>query len=75
MKHDTVENCTVHMHKQHGFFIPDVEYLKDAKGILTYLGLKVVVFHYLTFCLAIQKLMIIMKFFFQIPNCLCHRSG
>ncbi|KAI4316227.1 hypothetical protein L6164_024226 [Bauhinia variegata] len=39
--HDTIESCMVHMHKQHGFFIPDVEYLKDPKGLLTYLGLKV----------------------------------
>lgn len=39
--HDTIENCMVHMHKHHGFFIPDVEYLKDPKGLLTYLGLKV----------------------------------
>ena len=38
---NTVESCIVHMHKQHGFFIPDVEYLKDPKGLLTYLGLKV----------------------------------
>jgi len=37
----TIENCMVHMHKHHGFFIPDVEYLKDPKGLLTYLGLKV----------------------------------
>ncbi|GLT67556.1 hypothetical protein SLA2020_398540 [Shorea laevis] len=29
------------MHKQHGFFIPDVEYLKDPEGLLTSLGLKV----------------------------------
>ncbi|XP_062164451.1 cytoplasmic 60S subunit biogenesis factor REI1 homolog 1 [Alnus glutinosa] len=41
LEHDTIESCMVHMHKQHGFFIPDVEYLKDAKGLLTYLGLKV----------------------------------
>lgn len=41
MKHDTVENCTIHMHKKHGFFIPDIEYLKDPKGFITYLGLKV----------------------------------
>ncbi|KAK6915357.1 Zinc finger, double-stranded RNA binding [Dillenia turbinata] len=40
-KHDTIESCMVHMHKQHGFFIPDVEYLKDPKGLLTFLGLKV----------------------------------
>ncbi|KAF5456600.1 hypothetical protein F2P56_026067 [Juglans regia] len=41
LKHDTIESCIVHMHKQHGFFIPDIEYLKDPKGFLTYLGLKV----------------------------------
>lgn len=40
-EHGTIENCMVHMHKHHGFFIPDVEYLKDPKGLLTYLGLKV----------------------------------
>ncbi|KAK4374233.1 hypothetical protein RND71_004910 [Anisodus tanguticus] len=40
-EHKTIESCMVHMHKQHGFFIPDVEYLKDPKGFLTYLGLKV----------------------------------
>ena len=38
---NTIERCIVHTHKQHGFFIPDVEYLKDPKGLLTYLGLKV----------------------------------
>ncbi|KAL6549701.1 Cytoplasmic 60S subunit biogenesis factor REI1 2 [Orobanche minor] len=37
----TIESCMVHMHKQHGFFIPDIEYLKDPKGLLTYLSLKV----------------------------------
>lgn len=41
LEHDTIESCMVHMHKHHGFFIPDVEYLKDPKGLLTYLGLKV----------------------------------
>ncbi|KAL2318279.1 hypothetical protein Fmac_032155 [Flemingia macrophylla] len=40
-EHKTIEDCIVHMHKHHGFFIPDVEYLKDPKGLLTYLGLKV----------------------------------
>ena len=42
LPHDAIENCMVHMHKCHGFFIPDVEYLKDPKGLLTYLGLKVI---------------------------------
>ncbi|KAM7267923.1 hypothetical protein ACFE04_010089 [Oxalis oulophora] len=41
VQHDNIESCIVHMHKQHGFFIPDVEYLKDPIGLLTYLGLKV----------------------------------
>ncbi|CAN0860112.1 Cytoplasmic 60S subunit biogenesis factor REI1 homolog 1 [Linum grandiflorum] len=40
-QNDSIEACMVHMHKHHGFFIPDVEYLKDPKGLLTYLGLKV----------------------------------
>ncbi|CAH8274714.1 unnamed protein product [Arabidopsis lyrata] len=39
--HKTLESCMVHMHKHHGFFIPDIEYLKDPEGLLTYLGLKV----------------------------------
>ncbi|GFP81610.1 zinc finger protein 622 [Phtheirospermum japonicum] len=41
LEHDTIESCMVHMHKHHGFFIPDIEYLKDPKGLLTYLSLKV----------------------------------
>ncbi|KAE8682526.1 ZNF622 protein [Hibiscus syriacus] len=41
LEHDTIVSCMVHMHKLHGFFIPDVEYLKDPEGLLTYLGLKV----------------------------------
>lgn len=45
-KHKTIERCMVHMHKFHGFFIPDIEYLKDPKGFLTYLGLKVSLSHH-----------------------------
>ncbi|KAL5974015.1 hypothetical protein ACLOJK_030677 [Asimina triloba] len=41
LKHKNIESCMVHMHKRHGFFIPDVEYLKDPEGLLTYVGLKV----------------------------------
>ncbi|OVA16307.1 zinc finger protein [Macleaya cordata] len=41
LMHDSIEICMVHMHKRHGFFIPDIEFLKDPKGLLTYLGLKV----------------------------------
>ena len=52
VEHDTIESCMVHMHKHHGFFIPDVEYLKDPKGLLTYLGLKVlkILFYFQYFC-------------------------
>lgn len=41
LKHDNIEDCMIHMHKKHGFFIPDSEYLKDPSGLLTYVGLKV----------------------------------
>ncbi|GLT85159.1 hypothetical protein SLE2022_033550 [Rubroshorea leprosula] len=41
LEHDSIENCMIHMHKQHGFFIRDVEYLKDPEGLLICLGLKV----------------------------------
>ncbi|PWA76765.1 zinc finger protein [Artemisia annua] len=40
-EHETIESCMVHLHKHHGFFVPDIEYLKDPTGFLTYLGLKV----------------------------------
>ncbi|XP_076928481.1 cytoplasmic 60S subunit biogenesis factor REI1 homolog 2-like [Bidens hawaiensis] len=40
-EHKTIESCMIHLHKSHGLFIPDVEYLKDAGGFFTYLGLKV----------------------------------
>lgn len=36
-----VEACVAHMHSAHGFFIPDVEYVKDLTGMLQYLGFKV----------------------------------
>ncbi|KAL8208276.1 hypothetical protein R6Q57_007688 [Mikania cordata] len=39
--HETIESCMIHMHRKHGLFIPDVEYLKEPGGFLTYLGLKV----------------------------------
>jgi pre-60S factor REI1 len=44
LKHDNIEDCMIHMHKKHGFFIPDSEYLKDPSGLLTYVGLKVGIF-------------------------------
>lgn len=37
----TIKSCVLHMHKEHGFFIPDVEYLKDPKGFLAFLATRV----------------------------------
>jgi pre-60S factor REI1 len=56
-EHDNIESCMVHMHKQHGFFIPDVEYLKDPQGLLTYLGLKVL--YYMPCSLFAQHILIL----------------
>ncbi|KAK6911342.1 ZN622/Rei1/Reh1, zinc finger C2H2-type [Dillenia turbinata] len=39
-EHDTIESCMVHMHKQHGFFIPDVEYLRIQRAFSLFLGLR-----------------------------------
>lgn len=33
--------CVEHMHRQHGFFVPDAEYLAKPRELLQYLGLKV----------------------------------
>ena len=33
--------CVEHMHRQHGFFVPDSEYLAKPRELLQYLGLKV----------------------------------
>ncbi|XP_066372770.1 cytoplasmic 60S subunit biogenesis factor REI1 homolog 1-like isoform X1 [Miscanthus floridulus] len=41
LKHGTVDECMVHLHRKHGFFVPDSEYLKDPGGLLAYVGLKV----------------------------------
>jgi len=37
----TVENNLKHMSSEHSFFVPDLEYLVDVEGLLTYLGEKV----------------------------------
>ncbi|MCO5582742.1 hypothetical protein L7F22_036641 [Adiantum nelumboides] len=37
----SIGGCVEHMHKQHGFFLPDAEYLRDLQGLLSYLGMKV----------------------------------
>ena len=37
----TIESCAEHMYKMHGFFNPNPQYLKDPRGLLSYLNLKV----------------------------------
>lgn len=34
---DTFEGALSHMAREYGFFIPDVEYLSDPEGLVTYL--------------------------------------
>ncbi|CAI5983118.1 unnamed protein product [Closterium sp. NIES-64] len=36
-----VDECVEHMHRHHGFFIPDMEFLTDLQGMLQYLAAKV----------------------------------
>eukprot|EP00947_MAST-08B_sp_MAST-8B-sp1_P001734 g1734.t1 len=49
-KHATVEDNVSHMHKEHGFFIPDAEYLMDLEGLIGYLGLKISYGHVCLYC-------------------------
>ncbi|KAG7377126.1 hypothetical protein PHYBOEH_001120 [Phytophthora boehmeriae] len=44
------ESCLTHMLKEHGFFIPDLEYLVDAEGLVGYLAEKVKVGFYCLYC-------------------------
>lgn len=39
-KHPDLESNVQHMQQEHGFFIPDREYLKDLPGFIEYLGEK-----------------------------------
>lgn len=38
------------MEKHHGFFIPDIEYLHDLEGLITYLGEKVAIGNVCLYC-------------------------
>lgn len=38
------------MAKAHGFFIPDIEYLKDLPGLIEYLGQKVSIGYVCLYC-------------------------
>ncbi|GAB7362590.1 hypothetical protein MBLNU230_g2904t1 [Neophaeotheca triangularis] len=46
----TVDLNTNHMSRQHGFFIPEKEYLVDLSGLLTYLHETITVLHQCLFC-------------------------
>lgn len=44
------DSCLTHMLKEHGFFVPDVEFLVDAEGLVSYLAEKVKVGFYCLYC-------------------------
>ncbi|KAJ3049455.1 hypothetical protein HK097_009555 [Rhizophlyctis rosea] len=46
----TFESAMEHMAKSHSFFIPDIEYLVDLKGLIKYLGEKVAVANVCLYC-------------------------
>ncbi|OQR88176.1 hypothetical protein ACHHYP_07285 [Achlya hypogyna] len=47
---ETLEANLIHMQKTHGFFVPDLEYLQDLEGFITYLVEKVKLGHYCLYC-------------------------
>lgn len=46
----TMEDCVQYMAEQFGFFIPDIEYLVDQRGLLEYVGEKVKLGHICLYC-------------------------
>lgn len=47
---DTIEACINHMHLNHSFYIPDIDYLKDLPGLMRHLADKVSVWHVCLSC-------------------------
>jgi len=47
---EDLERNVYHMEHAHGLFIPDIEYLKDLKGLISYMGEKVTVGNACVFC-------------------------
>ncbi|TMW56257.1 hypothetical protein Poli38472_008905 [Pythium oligandrum] len=45
-----LDSCLSHMLKEHGFFIPDVDYLVDLEGLVGYLAEKVKLGHFCLYC-------------------------
>ncbi|KAH8553831.1 C2H2 type zinc-finger-domain-containing protein [Umbelopsis sp. PMI_123] len=49
-KSDTFDDNMAHMTKVHSFFIPDIEYLVDLRGLIKYLGEKISVGNVCLYC-------------------------
>jgi pre-60S factor REI1 len=49
-KSDTFDDNITHMTKVHSFFIPDIEYLVDLRGLIKYLGEKISVGNVCLYC-------------------------
>ncbi len=47
---ETMDECVSYMALNFGFFVPDIEYLKDMSGLLSYLGEKVKLGNYCLYC-------------------------
>ena len=49
-KSKDIDSNLAHMLKDHGFFVPDIEYLIDIDGLLKYLGAKISLGHICLYC-------------------------
>lgn len=47
---DSLDSCIDHMHHQHSFYIPDIDYLRDLSGLMRHLADKVSVWHVCLAC-------------------------
>jgi len=50
LKSSNMERNLDHMTQEHGFFIPDIEYLKDLEGLIKYLGEKISIGNVCLYC-------------------------
>lgn len=47
---DTLDASLIHMHKEHGFFLPDLEFAHDLEGLITYIAEKVKLGYLCLYC-------------------------
>lgn len=47
---ESMEECIAHMHLNHSFYIPDIDYLKDLPGLMRHLADKISVWHVCLAC-------------------------